>query len=1146
MNTSCKISQARNYVLIPGNTAQILPKKENNSQSNDDHKNVRIVQSPLSEKRNVSQLSQKPSGTSGNHPPLSLSKNVKPPKGAPNPKANAPRRIEVKPPLNANHAKNPRTTHNNTLRITPDKSIYVFMDRNSALPALSNKNSDKYPDIAPIAIQLSNLANKGISYVSSNPGCINIITDKNEFFVSQTVVNEERNSFAKFEIPQNFIRSAFTYLSVSCGAEHTIVCATKDNKFFVFGLGSNTYGQLGLKRQKSIAQFQQIELPSQLRFSQAICGKFYTFLLTDTGQVFSFGHNKQGQLGLGLSNDIVPIPTFCNSLNGAPIIDIACGSTHTLALSSTGTIFAAGSNSQGQLGLSSQYDQQMFRIIDTLANVYMVYITAQECFSAAIDEFGTLYVWGGKWGFSPQVLSFEIDDNQNSNQLKAVDVALGLNGRIAVLTSNNKLILSGYYVNEIQVTQMVDIVSPSSPFVKVFSGGEYFFALTSKSQSLPLSFENNREDASTNLLSLLPRQPIELKDRLRSSKRILSLFSYHFPAILTVPTNKEIIHLVFSSLSSINTSFTIQNFNEDMASISSGIDINGVINAFNSLLYQQKELLQILTSSFCNLLEQLIKVPPSIKRPTNMRFLLIGLLHPSTSSFEESFKFWTYLVTMIERMNAYSILAQWISVLDRDFILRILDSLKDFLGMQTTKLGNLYSDEIVKSVKAIQIIWSASTRTKKLSFEHFYHEQINEKMDIKIEYSLAMQSKERSKNSYSESNQIWCYTGSAPFLLNADTKTNFLRHCSEKKQEKKFDLSLQMIEGNLCLVVRKKVFELKVNRKSILDDTYNQIFKLEDPKTELKKKLMVTFENEPAVDAGGVQREFFELIVNELVSKEKKLFVTVGDFYWFNKDATDPKSLQYYKLAGIIIGMGIYNGNLINIRFPTIVYKRLKKMNVDFKDLNDYDSEIYNSLQSILKYEGDVSDLCLYFEYGGVPLVEGGSDKPVTNGNREEYVEAVSKYILCSSVELQFNKFREGVTQCVGKNKMKLFKPEELALLVAGREDLDFYALMKATKYDNGFTADSPTVRAFWRIVFTRLTDEEKKKLIFFVTASPRAPIGGLGAVPFVIAKDSDKNHVPQSHTCFCMLVLPDEPDDDKLYKKLMIAIENSEGFQFK
>jgi hypothetical protein len=116
---------------------------------------------------------------------------------------------------------------------------------------------------------------------------------------------------------------------------------------------------------------------------------------------------------------------------------------------------------------------------------------------------------------------------------------------------------------------------------------------------------------------------------------------------------------------------------------------------------------------------------------------------------------------------------------------------------------------------------------------------------------------------------------------------------------------------------------------------------------------------------------------------------------------------------------------------------------------------------------------------------------------------------------------------------------------VAGREELDFVALEAKTRYE-GYTPDSPAVRAFWHIVHTRLTDLEKRKLLYFTTACPRAPINGLGSVPFVIGRDGDPNHVPSSHTCFFMLVLPDDPDEDRLYHKLKIAIENAEGFAFK
>jgi hypothetical protein len=82
--------------------------------------------------------------------------------------------------------------------------------------------------------------------------------------------------------------------------------------------------------------------------------------------------------------------------------------------------------------------------------------------------------------------------------------------------------------------------------------------------------------------------------------------------------------------------------------------------------------------------------------------------------------------------------------------------------------------------------------------------------------------------------------------------------------------------------------------------------------------------------------------------------------------------------------------------------------------------------------------------------------------------------------------------------------------------------------------------------VHTRLTEDEKRKLLYFITSCPRAPINGLGSIRLIIGKDADKDHLPTSHTCFFMLVLPDDADEEKMYEKLQKAIENAEGFAFR
>jgi hypothetical protein len=341
----------------------------------------------------------------------------------------------------------------------------------------------------------------------------------------------------------------------------------------------------------------------------------------------------------------------------------------------------------------------------------------------------------------------------------------------------------------------------------------------------------------------------------------------------------------------------------------------------------------------------------------------------------------------------------------------------------------------------------------------------------------------------------------------------------------------------LCIVV---------DRATLLRDTFQEIALLKNPDMELKKPLRVAFRNEPAIDEGGVQREFFQLLVVELFDPHKEFFVPRRSFHWFNPKATDPASRQAFLLTGILFGLAIYNGNMLNIRFPPTAYKQLRGVKLGLADLLEFDEELYESLQGILTYKGNVEeDMGLTFEYAGVPLCPNGGSIPVTNMNREEYCELVARYVLVDSVRVQFQEFKTGFLQSAGTIVLDLFRPEEIELLVAGREDLSFVELESVTTYE-GYQANSPTVRTFWNIVHTRFSDEERRRLLYFTTSCPRAPINGLKGIPFRIGRDGDKAHLPTAHTCNFMLVLPDDPDEERMFTKLLIAIENSEGFAFR
>jgi ubiquitin-protein ligase E3 A len=76
------------------------------------------------------------------------------------------------------------------------------------------------------------------------------------------------------------------------------------------------------------------------------------------------------------------------------------------------------------------------------------------------------------------------------------------------------------------------------------------------------------------------------------------------------------------------------------------------------------------------------------------------------------------------------------------------------------------------------------------------------------------------------------------------------------------------------------------------------------------------------------------------------------------------------------------------------------------------------------------------------------------------------------------------------------------------------------------------------------MTLEQKKRLLFFSTGSDRAPIGGLGSLPFVITRHGeDSDRLPSAHTCFNHLLLPEYKTKEKLQDRLLAAIDNAEGF---
>jgi len=177
-------------------------------------------------------------------------------------------------------------------------------------------------------------------------------------------------------------------------------------------------------------------------------------------------------------------------------------------------------------------------------------------------------------------------------------------------------------------------------------------------------------------------------------------------------------------------------------------------------------------------------------------------------------------------------------------------------------------------------------------------------------------------------------------------------------------------------------------------------------------------------------------------------------------------------------------------------------------------------------------------------LIEDGANVTVTYANREDYVQRYCNWIFNTSVERQFGAFRRGFNQCMGDTLFRtLFRYDELELVICGSIELDFRALEEATQYQDGFTETSDPVRWFWEVVHT-LTEQEKRNLLQFCTGCDRAPVGGLGRLPFIVSRAGpDSDMLPWVHTCFNHLLLPAYGSKEKLEQRLRLAIQHSTGF---
>ena len=130
-------------------------------------------------------------------------------------------------------------------------------------------------------------------------------------------------------------------------------------------------------------------------------GYNYSVALKKTGTIYTWGSNYNGRLGND-STEYSSVPVQVKGLNGdgllTDVVAVSVGHSHSLAVKNNGTVYAWGSNNRGQLGNDSIADMivpvQVYGLngIGFLTNV--VAVSAGNSHSLALKRDGTVYAWG--------------------------------------------------------------------------------------------------------------------------------------------------------------------------------------------------------------------------------------------------------------------------------------------------------------------------------------------------------------------------------------------------------------------------------------------------------------------------------------------------------------------------------------------------------------------------------------------------------------------------------------------------------------------------------------------------------------------------------------------------------------------------------
>jgi hypothetical protein len=353
---------------------------------------------------------------------------------------------------------------------------------------------------------------------------------------------------------------------------------------------------------------------------------------------------------------------------------------------------------------------------------------------------------------------------------------------------------------------------------------------------------------------------------------------------------------------------------------------------------------------------------------------------------------------------------------------------------------------------------------------------------------------------------------------------------------------------------------INITRENCLEESIKEI-----EMVDLWREVKINFKGEVSYDAGGLFREWFIILIEELEKKEKGIFERAECdeiSYVFNKNLTEDSYWveKYLYFIGKLMAKSIIDNITINLSFNILIYKLILEEEIKFEDLKNIDTFLYSSLLSLKQMkpeELDSMEIYYTYQYENAEgkliideLIPDGENIKVTN--IDDYIEKRINYIVKKSKFL-VKYIQDGLFKYIPRYILKTINSYELELLICGRPFIDVNEWKQNSMYKGKYSKSSTCVKWFWEEIF-KLNQENLRRFLQFSTGSSRVPINGfqnlesnrgelakfcLNSVPY----NKNGNNYIRAHTCFNRLDLPQFKKKDEVHDAIQFVLKNITGF---